>query len=89
MAISIFYAATNSLLSVNKEKELTFLTPLAIALANFFVIKSVYNAEDNHAIVFMFLGMITALIARLKGTVPDPRVPAKAGGKAMRVAVRA
>jgi len=70
IALLIFTSARHALLTVEpkvaREREYTFLIPLAIALANFFVIKMVYSAEDNHAIVFMFLGMIVALCARLR-----------------------
>ncbi len=66
LALSIFVAARYSLLSIGKSKDYGFLVPLAIALVNFFVIKMVYSAEDNHAIVFMFLGMIVATVSRLR-----------------------
>jgi hypothetical protein len=42
------------------------LWPLAAALTNFFVIKSVFSEEENHAIIFMYVGMIVALGARIK-----------------------
>jgi len=40
--------------------------PAGIALVNFFVIKSVFAQSDNHAIVFMILGMVVALLWRLR-----------------------
>jgi hypothetical protein len=75
IALCVFRAAKNTSLTIGKERELTLLIPLAIALTNFFVIKAVFSAEDNHAIIFMFIGMITALIARAKGKVPNTALP--------------
>ena len=66
IAMSIYVAGRYSLVSVGRSKDYGFLVPIAIALLNFFVIKSVFAAEDNHAIIFMFLGMIVALISRLR-----------------------
>jgi hypothetical protein len=48
------------------NRELGFLTPSAIALANFFIIKSVFSQQDNHPVVFMILGLVAALVYRAR-----------------------
>lgn len=48
------------------DEEASLIIPAAIAIVNFVVIKSVFSQEDNHSTVFMILGMIIALSARLK-----------------------
>lgn len=47
-----------------KTREETLLAPLAIAIACFFVIKSIYAGVENQAIIYMMMGMTTALLAR-------------------------
>jgi hypothetical protein len=66
IALAIYYAGRNALRSVGMTREFSMLIPLSIALANFFIIKSVFSQQDNHAIVFMFLGMIAALSFRIR-----------------------
>jgi hypothetical protein len=63
--MGIYYADRYGLKSVQLSKEYTMLIPLAIALFNFFVIKIVFSQQDNHAIVFMYLGMIVAFGSRI------------------------
>ncbi len=65
LAASIFYAARFSSISQRMNSEYSYLIPLAIAMSNFFVIKSVFSQQDNHPIIFMFLGMIAALCSRI------------------------
>jgi O-Antigen ligase len=59
-----------------RDPEIALLTPLAISLANFFLIKSIFAQEANHPLVFAMLGMIAALVYRLKtepaGTATEP-----------------
>jgi hypothetical protein len=52
--------------ALGEDEEAWLVVPAAIAMANFVVIKSVFSQEDNHPIVFMILGMLIALCARLK-----------------------
>jgi hypothetical protein len=68
-ALAIFYALKFKLKSP-QDSDYDFLVPLAIAIANFFVIKSVFSQQDNHPIPFMYVGMIVALGARI---LQDPR----------------
>lgn len=50
--------------------ESRLLAPLAVVLAAFLVIKWVHGQDDNHPIYFMVLGMISALIYRLRNNAP-------------------
>jgi O-Antigen ligase len=52
--------------ALGEDEEASLVVPAGIAMANFVVIKSVFSQEDNHSIVFMILGMLIALSARLK-----------------------
>ena len=47
-------------------EEIGYLFPLAVMLAQFFVIKTVLSQEENHSILFMIYGAILALFWRLK-----------------------
>jgi hypothetical protein len=42
------------------------MAPLAIALLNFIVIKSVFAQQDNHSVAFMMMGMIVAISSQSK-----------------------
>lgn len=65
--IAIYQAGKQALFkSVGEDGEVAFLAPLAMALMNFIVIKSVFSQQDNHPLVFMMLGMIAALLARTR-----------------------
>jgi hypothetical protein len=46
------------------DGDFQWLGPLAIAIFNFIVIKSVFSSEDNHPLVFIFLGVVAALAYR-------------------------
>lgn len=59
---SIYY--TGKLAIKNPQGEFSFLVPLSIAFTNFFVIKSVFSQQDNHPLVFMMMGIATALAYR-------------------------
>jgi hypothetical protein len=48
------------------RREATLLGPLAIALSAFLVVKWVHGQADLHSIPFMELGMISALVYRLR-----------------------
>ncbi len=70
MVISaIVYASKWTFGHIYKDQELTFLIPLGVSLVNFLVIKGVYAAEDNHALIFMMLGAVTALAFRARNEV--------------------
>jgi hypothetical protein len=48
----------------SKDRELGLLTPLAVALSAFLVIKIVFSQQDNHPLIFMMLGILVALSYR-------------------------
>ena len=67
--VAIFESGRRALFSP-AEGDQAFLTPLALALVNFIVIKSVFSQQDNHPLVFMMLGIVVALVAREKAGAP-------------------
>jgi hypothetical protein len=46
------------------DGEFQWLGPLAIALFNFIVSKSVFSSEENHPLIFVLLGIVVALAYR-------------------------
>lgn len=62
LVISCSYAAKYALRA--PKGELTFFMPAAIALVNFIVIKSVFSQQDNHPLIFMLMGIVTAMVYR-------------------------
>jgi hypothetical protein len=59
-----------------RRPEAQLLAPLAVSLTTFLIIKWVHGQSDNHSIFFMMLGMISALVYRLKHQ-PEPASPAE------------
>lgn len=57
-----FYAAKFAIRA--PKGELSFFMPAAIALVNFIVIKSVFSQQDNHPLIFMVMGIVTAMVYR-------------------------
>ena len=49
-----------------RRPEAQLLAPLAVSLSAFLIIKWVHGQSDNHSVYFMMLGMISALVYRLK-----------------------
>lgn len=65
--IAMVQAARYSISSKYAGKlEARLLAPLAVTLAAFLVIKWVHGQDDNHPILFMMLGMVSALIYKLR-----------------------
>jgi hypothetical protein len=48
------------------DREHALIIPVGIALLNFVVIKGVFAQQDNQPIIFMLLGMLAALLWRIK-----------------------
>jgi hypothetical protein len=48
------------------------LTPLAVSLLVFLIVKAVLSQDDSHVLLFMMLGMVVALVAKTKAA--DRRV---------------
>ena len=63
---SIYSAGRTAIYAESKDPEISFLAPASIALAAFFVIKSVYADQNNHPLFFSVIGMVVALSYRLK-----------------------
>jgi len=66
--MAIVFALKYVLMRGLKDREYGFLMPIAIALINFTIIKSVFSEEDNHPLMFMMLGAVVALVHRYKQT---------------------
>jgi hypothetical protein len=64
VALGIFYSLRSVYQQNTNSREFNFLQPAAISLAVFLVIKSVFSEQDNHPLIFMILGIITATISR-------------------------
>jgi hypothetical protein len=65
--IGIFYALRYCLPSkYAATREARLLAPLAITLIAFLVIKWVHGQDENHPVYFMMLGMISALVLRIR-----------------------
>lgn len=47
-------------------REAKLLAPLAVSLTSFLIIKWVHGQADNHAVYFLMLGMISALVYRIR-----------------------
>jgi O-antigen ligase len=61
-----------------EDREQALLLPITASLCTFFVIKSVFSNQDNHPLMYMMLGMVVALVYRIKSAQPKP-IPAPAG----------
>ena len=64
MAAGIFYALRIGLSNDRTDKDMSMAIPAAISLFTWVTIKYVNAEESNHPIIFMMLGMITALTYR-------------------------
>ena len=60
-----------------RSREQAWLIPATIALVEFFVIKTIFSQTHNHKIEFMLLGMVCALLYRIKFGVPGEELPPK------------
>lgn len=64
--------------------EARLLAPLAVTLAAFLVIKWVHGQSDNHPILFMMLGMVSALIYKLRHGTPGMKTADEAEWRPLR-----
>lgn len=62
LAIGIYESGRRSLNPTSNEDK-SFLLPIAVSLATFIVVKSVFSEQDNHPVVFMMLGALVAIIS--------------------------
>ncbi len=65
MLLLTIYKAGRAALDT-RDPEILWLAPIAIALVNFVIIKSVFSQQENHPLVFMMIGMAMALLYRAK-----------------------
>ena len=73
IGFGIFEAGWRGLLRRYTDPDMDFFVPIAISLISFFIIKSVFAQQDNHPLIFMMLGMLTALIYRSRSAgAPEP-----------------
>ena len=75
LVASTYYAAKYAVQS--PKGELSYFMPAAIALVNFIVIKSVFSQQDSHPLIFMLMGIVTAMVYR--ATRENPDVAARTG----------
>jgi hypothetical protein len=69
LVASTYYAAKYAVQS--PKGELSYFMPAAIALVNFIVIKSVFSQQDSHPLIFMLMGIVTAMVYRATREKPD------------------
>lgn len=62
----IYFAVRYSFKDESRQGENTFLIPLAVSLVNFTAIKFIFANEDNHPIMFMMVGIVVALVCRVR-----------------------
>ncbi len=79
--LTIFYAGRAAIESSEKEMsgEISYLTPAAVALINFLIIKSVFSQIDNHGLFYAVMGMALALLWRRAQVGAAQRVSSYAG----------
>lgn len=70
LVAAIAMAVRLALAGEYKDREAALIVPATIALANFVVIKTVFSQQDNHPMIFMVLGLVTALAYRARSTEP-------------------
>jgi len=74
----IWYSARYGWLRTNeRHPEHTLLFPAGVAMSVFIVIKTIFSQTHNHKLQFMIMGMICALIYRVRFGVPGDDAPAK------------
>lgn len=62
----IYFAVKYSFKESARYGENSFITPLAVSLINFTAIKFIFANDDNHPLMFMMVGIVIALISRIR-----------------------
>ncbi len=78
--IAIWLSSRVAIFAKLAHRDYAILVPTSVALINFFVIKSIFSNDDNHPLAFMMLGLVVAVLARMK---KDPAVQAAAAPAAV------
>ncbi|MEO8723327.1 MAG: O-antigen ligase family protein [Sphingobium sp.] len=63
MFVAAIYHGGKALLTT-QDREILYLAPLVISAINFVIIKSIFSQQENHPLIFIVLGAITALTMR-------------------------
>ena len=63
---SAFLGTKYALGTTHKNTEFQLLKPASICIAVFLIIKPVFAQDDNHPLLYMVVGMIAALVYRVK-----------------------
>jgi hypothetical protein len=70
MIIAILLYCARHLLydPITKDEDVALIAPITSSLGAFFVIKWVFSQTDSHSMVFMMMGLVGALLARVRAT---------------------
>jgi hypothetical protein len=69
------------------DRETSYVGAIAASILTFIIIKSVFSQQDNHPLMYMILGMLMAISARILRQTPEPApVPSESGATRMRPA---
>lgn len=66
LSASIYYAAKYAYNYRLSNREHQLIIPAGISLSSFLVIKSIFSQTQNHALQFMMMAMVAALVYRIK-----------------------
>lgn len=66
LLMTIYAAGTYGLKAKMQNKEQELLIPLGISLSVFFVIKAIFSQVQNHTLQFMMMGMVAAIVYRVR-----------------------
>lgn len=58
------WTAASTVVGSRQDQEIRLLLPIAVAIINFVVVKSVLSQDANHPLIFMMLGAVVALTYR-------------------------
>jgi len=79
---AMYIAGREALIPHGRDRDYDFLAPIAIAIVNFMVIKSVFSQTENHPVIYMLVGALAAIVHRIRtderGAVSRPTVVAAA-----------
>jgi hypothetical protein len=64
MMLRAAWTASNTVIGSRQDQEIRLLLPMAVALLNFVLVKSVFSQDANHPLIFMMLGAVVALTYR-------------------------
>lgn len=81
IVVAIIACVKYGLRAAPPEREETLLIPLGISLTAFLIIKSIFSQTENHTLQYMMMGMVAALVYRIRSRpTPAGATPARIGG---------